>query len=100
MVMLHIELKGMAHAATWWQILSPQTPPPQYMLQMVALTTIHRRHNAQKSRNVTGWDQNFKLQRFQNMIMLHIKLNDILPLHTPLTPGVWPNAQKHVVAFF
>ena len=78
MVMLHIELKGIAHAATWWQILSPQTPPPpQYMLQMVALTTIHRRHNAQRSRNVTGWDQKFKIQRFQNMIMLHIKLNEI-----------------------
>ena len=24
-----------------------------------------------------GWDQKFKIQRFQNMIMLHIKLNEI-----------------------
>ena len=47
------------------------------MMQMVALTTIHIRHNAQRSRNVTGWDQKFKIQRFQSMIMLHIKLNEI-----------------------
>ena len=48
-------------------------PPPQYMLQMVALTTIHRRHITK----CDGWDQMFKLQPFQNMIMLHIKLNEI-----------------------
>ena len=27
MVMLHIKLKGMIHAAIWWQIFYPQIPP-------------------------------------------------------------------------
>ena len=108
MVMLHIGLKGMAHAATWWQILSPQTTPSIYVADG---GSYYKTQRAQRSRNVTGWDQKFKIQRFQNMIMLHIKLNEIankcsntqahiLPLHTPSTPGVWPNAQKKCCCFF
>ena len=34
MVMLHIKLKGMTHAATWQQIFYPQYPPPPTTLVM------------------------------------------------------------------
>ena len=72
MVMLLIKLKGMTlqqHGSKYFV-----HRPPQYMLQMVALTTIKRRHKTERSRNLRGWGQKVKIQRFPNIIMLLIKL--------------------------
>ena len=70
--MLHIKIKGMTmqqHGSKYFV-----HRPPQYMLQMVALTTINRRHKAERSRNLRGWGQKVKIQRFPNMVMLLIKV--------------------------
>ena len=55
MVMLHIKLKGITGAATWYQILCPHTPPPP----------------------PDPGSQNVKIQVFQNRVMLHIQLKTI-----------------------
>ena len=72
MVMLHIKTKGMTlqqHGSKYFVHRSPQ-----FMLQMVALTTINRRHKTERSRNLRGWGQKVKIQHFPNMVMLLIKL--------------------------
>ena len=52
-------------------------PPPPPSIYVADGGSNYNTQKALKSRNVTGWDQKFKIQRFQNMIMLHIKLNEI-----------------------
>ena len=54
--MLHIKLKGITNAAARLQIFCSQTPTPT---------------------RPWGWDQQVKIQLFQNMVMLHIKLKRI-----------------------
>ena len=57
-------------------IKSTDHPPPP-SIYVADGGSNYNTQKAQRSRNVTGWDQKFKIQRFQNMIMLHIKLNEI-----------------------
>ena len=83
MSMLHIRLKGITNAATWWQIFFLQTP----------------------TLRPWEWGQNVKIQPFQNMVMLHIKKMGITnaatwqrifcpqtPTHRPPTLGMGSNS--------
>ena len=79
--MLHIKIKRVTNAATWKQILCLQTPylgPPPLP-------------------QTCGWGQKVKIKLFQNMVILHLKLNAILNCSSskyfagnpkPLTLGV------------
>ena len=44
---------------------------------MVALTTIHKMYKAERSQNLTGWGQKVKIKLFHNLVMVHIKLNEM-----------------------
>ena len=68
MVMLHIKLKGITNAATWYQIFCPQTPDP---------------------------GGGVKIQNFQNMVMLFIKLKG-MQQHSVRRPPP-PHTHTHIL---
>ena len=70
--MLHIKIKGMTLQQHGSKYVVHR--PPQYMLQMAALTTINSSHKAERPRNLRGWGQKVKIQCFPNMVTLLIKL--------------------------
>ena len=82
MDMMHIKLKGIAHAATWKQILYFYPLTPLHIAYQIKWN--HECSNMEASiftcrpppyPRPRVWGRKVKIQLFQNMVMLHIKLN-------------------------